>query len=188
VELVRTPTPNAAIGAFLKRVQTEPALRQQVLSSTSSIDALQKVAAANGLTVSTADLQNYFAPWQLLVSSLRGLLQRKVINEQQFQQYAGFAPSDPSISGFGSGVDHDLLAAAISASGWATKATDLSSLSAPIATVVFPATAVIIGGFEGQRYTFHDLGDMLATSFSDTLDDMSQSVENLHDQVSSVFS
>jgi len=71
VALVKTPTPNATIGAFLKRVQSDPKLRQQILASTSSYDALQKVAMANGLAVTALDLQNYLSPWSLLVSLLR---------------------------------------------------------------------------------------------------------------------
>src|SRR5205814_10047884 len=84
--MLRTPAPTAAVTEFLKTVDTKPELKKQFLSSATSYEALQKVAAANGVKLSTADLRNYVEPWQVMTSLLRGMLDRKIINEQQLKK------------------------------------------------------------------------------------------------------
>jgi hypothetical protein len=187
IALIKTPVPNAAIGAFMKRVQTEPALKKQFLAASSSFDALQKVATANGLAVTALDLQNYLTPWQLFVSLLKDLLSRGIINTQQFQDHAGFAPNDGSLSGLGQDVDLSLAQAALSASGWATKLTPISDFSLPIGALIFPTTAVIIGGYEGQTFTFKQLGNMFAQGFEDALEGAAEQLEDFHNTLANIF-
>jgi hypothetical protein len=185
IDLMRTPAPSAQISAFLIKMNADPALAKQVLAAGSNYDAVQRVAAANGLAVTSADLASYIDPWRVLLTLLRGLLERKVITEEQFQKYADYPSS--TISGFGPDVDRGMMAGLLSASRWATKSTNLSNLSMPIAVIVFPSTAVIIGGLEGQQFTFGQLGSMIQQSFSDALDGMATAVDNFHNSVNSVF-
>jgi hypothetical protein len=187
VQLIKTPSPNAAIGAFMKRVQSDPVLRQQFLSAATSDDALQRIAAANGLAISTVELQNYLEPWGLFVSLLAGLVDRNVITAEQFEAHAGFPIEEHSISGYGKDVDLILIGAALSAASWATKSTPISELSIPIATLIFPTAAVIIGGFEGQTFNFNQIGDMLRESFSEALEQMAAQLEGFRDQLASIF-
>lgn len=188
VHLIRTPAPGTAISAFMKRVIVEPALRAQFLGAATSYDALAKIAAANGVVVTPLDLQNYIGPWATFVSLLAGLLAKKTITESQFETYAGFASGDSSLSGFGQDVDMDMMRGILSAASWATKGTELSSLSMPVGVVVFPATAIIMGGLTGQRFSWGDVGNMFENSFSDALEATSESVQNFGSNVSSIFS
>lgn len=187
IYLMKTPTPNKAIGAFMKRVQSDANLRKQFFASATSYDALEKVATANGLAVSALDLQNYLTPWLVFASLLDGLLGRKVITAQQYEEHTGFAPDDGSISGFGHDVDVSLIKAALSASSWASRLSPLSDLSAPIATLIFPTAAVVVGGYEGQTFSFSQLGNMFEQSFSDALEGTAQQLEDFHDNLSSIF-
>jgi hypothetical protein len=188
VALLRTPTSNAAVSAFLQRVDSNPALKKQILSSASSYEALQRVVSANGLAVAPLDLQNYLAPWQLLANLLKGLLNRKVITEKQFQEHAGFASRDSSLSGYGPDIDQEIMDALLSAAGWATKLPGFGNLKVPVAAIIFPSTAIIMGGFEGQSFTFSQIGDMFAQSFSLALEHMMGALDAFQDSVSSIFS
>jgi hypothetical protein len=148
---------------------------------------LQAVVTANGLVVTALDLQNYIAPWALLVDLLKGLLDRKAITEEQFQHYSGFPSSDSSISGLGPGADRSMMAGLLSASRWAARSVGVSNLQLPIAAVIFPSTAIIIGGFEGQTFSFNQLGSLFQQSFSEALEGMATSLENLHSSVNGIF-
>lgn len=187
IYLMKTPTPNKAIGAFMKRVQNEPALRKQFLSAATSYDSLAQVAAANGLVVSALDLQNYLAPWVLFSTLLDGLLGRKVITPQQYEDHTTFAPDDGSISGYGQDVDIAMVTGALTAAGWAARLSPLSDLSAPIATLVFPTSAIVIGGYEGQRFSFSQLGTLFEQSFSDALEATAEQLEDFHDNLAGIF-
>lgn len=187
IALIKTPAPSAAIGAFMKRMNANPALKKQFLAASGNYDAMTKVAMANGLVVTALDLQHYLTPWQVFVDLLRGLLQRGVITETQFEDHAGFPSNDGSLSGFGQDTDLSLMQASLSAAGWASRLTPVSDFSMSIGTLIFPSTAIVVGGMEGQRYSFKELGNMFAQGFSDALEATAQQLEDFHDTMSSIF-
>lgn len=185
--LKKTAPANEAIVAFLRRVHADPSLREQFAAATTSLDAFAKFAAANGLNVPRQELEDYLAPFELLSSLLRGLLDRGVITKEQFEERAGFSSSEYSRSGLGGVVDADLFGAAFAAAGWATKASVFSSLQYPIGVLVFPATAVMIGGLEGRSFTFREIGDMIADSFLAALQSMAATLTQFRETVSGIF-
>ena len=187
VAMLRTPAPTAAVTEFLKTVDAKPELKKQFLSSATSYEALQKVAAANGVKVSTADLRNYVEPWRVMTSLLRGMLDRKIINEQQFKKYTNFAPSETSVAGFGHDVDREIFEAVLSAAGWATRVGGLSNLKVPIAVIIFPSTAIIMGGLEGQTFTFKEIGNLFAQSFSLALEHAVNALDAFQESIGGIF-
>ncbi|MDQ3282254.1 MAG: Nif11-like leader peptide family natural product precursor [Acidobacteriota bacterium] len=186
--MMKTPAPNAQIAAFLQRVQNDATLRKQFLAAATSYDALAQVAAANGVTISAQDLQNYIDPWAVFTSLLQGLRISKVIGDQQFQTYAGYDPSDDSISGFGHDVDVEMMQGILSAAGNAVRGTEFSSLGMPIGVVVLPAAGILIGGLSGQTYSWGEVGTMFENSFEDALEAASDSVQDFGSSVSNLFS
>ncbi len=189
VDTLRTPvTSNGAIVAFLQRVQGDLTLRRKFLSAATSYDSLARFAAANGLTASATDLKNFLSPFELLSSLLKGLLDRGVINKKQFEERAGFSFTEyAGISGMGRDIDEQLFAAAFSASGWATKIAGFKDLKYPIGIIIFPVTAVVIGGFEGKTFSFAQIGNMLAESFTMALETLAASLEQFRESVRSIF-
>lgn len=186
-ETMKMPAPNAQIAAFLKRVQGDPALMQQFLAAATSYAALAQFAAANGLSVSATDLQNYIQPWATFTSLLQGLRSDNVITSQQFQSYAGYDPDSGGISGYGHDTDVEIMQGIMSAAGNAVRGTDFSSLGMPIGVVVFPAAAIVMGGLTGQTYSWGDVGNMFENSFEDGLEGAADAVNDFGSSVSSVF-
>jgi uncharacterized protein YceH (UPF0502 family) len=186
-ETMKMPAPNAQISAFLKRVQGDPTLMQQFLTSATSYDALAQFAAANGLSVSATDLQNYIQPWATFTSLLQGLRNDNVISSQQFQSYAGYDPDSAGISGYGHDTDVEIMQGIMSAAGNAVRGSDFSALGMPIGVVVFPAAAIVIGGLSGQTYSWGDVGNMFESSFEDGLEGAADAVNDFGSSVSSVF-
>lgn len=188
VTLILSQSANAAIGAFLRRVHEEPALHKAFLGAARDHDSLQRVAAANGLDIATSEWKTYLDPWQVLVTLLEKLLKQGSITAAQFEEKAGYPISDLDKPDFSSDVYRALLAAALSASTWAMRLRNISNLSVPIACVVFPTTAVIIGGYEGEQFSFVQLGEMFRDTFTNALESIADTLENFHNSVSSVFS
>jgi hypothetical protein len=187
VALMKTPAPTKVIGGFLKKMNANPALKKQYLSSAGSYDALAAIAVANGAIVTALDMQNYLTPWQIFVQMLRALLTAGTISPQQFTDHAGFAPDDGGISGMGLAADIALMEASVSAAGWATKLMPISNFSMPIGALVFPTSAIVIAGMEGQTFTSHDVGNMFAQSYSDAMATTADQLNSFHDDVSSIF-
>lgn len=185
--LKKTVPANEAIVAFLRRVHADPNLRKQFVAAATSHDAFASFAAANGLNVPRQDLEDYLSPFELLSSLLRGLLDRGVITKEQFEERAGFSSSEYSQSGMGRDVDEQLFGAVFSAAGWATKASVFSSVQYPIGVLVFPATAVMVGGLEGRSFTFRQIGDMIADSFLMALQSLAATLTQFRETVRGIF-
>ena len=185
--LKMTVPTNGAIVAFLRRVHADPDLRKRFVAAATSHDAFADFAAANGLDVPRQDLEDYLSPFELLSSLLRGLLDRGVITKAQFEERAGFSSSEYGQSGMGRDVDEQLFGAVFSAAGWATKASAFSNLQYPIGVLVFPATAVMVGGLEGRSFTFREIGDMIADSFLMALQSLAATLTQFRETVRGIF-
>jgi hypothetical protein len=186
-KLLKAPNDDANINAFLKRTEADPALRKQVLEAAKSYEELAKVAAANGLAASPAEMAKYFSSWEFLASMMKALLDRKVITEAQFQERAGFSAREYSASGMGRDLDQDIMAGVLSATGWVGKMTGLSNAKVPMAAIIFPATVVIVGGLEGKTFEFKQLGEMFAQSFLFALEGMVAALENFRETIGRIF-
>ena len=77
--------------------------------------------------------------------------------------------------------------AVLSAAGWATRVGGLSNLKVPIAVIIFPSTAIIMGGLEGQTFTFKEIGNLFAQSFSLALEHAVNALDAFQESVGGIF-
>ena len=181
---------NADVVALLRRVHLDSGLRSRFVAAGTRdafLDAFARFAAANRVDVPRQDLEDFLAPFELLSSTLRGLVERGVITEEQFEERANFSFSEYSQSGMGRDVDQELFGAVFSAAGWATKASVFANLQYPIGVLVFPATAVMVGGLEGRSFTFREIGQMIQDSFLMALQSLAQTLTQFREAVRGLF-
>jgi hypothetical protein len=187
VDLLLTRAPNKELGAFMKRVHAEPALRKEFLAAATSYDSLAAFCVGKGVKVTSDDLRNYVAPWTMLTGGLQRLLDEKKITKPQFETYAGFASDDGSLTGLGHDVDIEMMRGILSASGWATKKTFLEDAKFPIGVLVFASAPIILNALEGRTMSFGRLGDIFKESVYTGLEAAAQSLEQFRGSVKDTF-
>lgn len=186
-KLMKSTNHDAQISAFLKRASEDPSTRLKLVGAARNYDEVARIAAAQGLTKSAAELEKYFASWRFLSSMMKGLRDRGAITEEQFRERAGFPSADYGMAGFGPGVDLSIMGGVLSATGWAGKLVGMSSAKVPMAAIIFPTTVVIVGGLEGRTFNFKQLGDMFAQSFLLALEGMVESLEHFRESMGRIF-
>ena len=187
-ELLKRPNQDTTLSGLLHAAGSDPNKKRQWLQAAKNYDEVTRVARDQGANVSTADVASYFAPWRFLAGMAKKLLDRKAITEAQFQKVSGFPSSDYNVSGMGSEVDKELLGGLLNAIGILGFASGVARWKLPIAAILFPAAAVIIGDFEGETHSFQEIGNMIRDSFVEGLEQMGDATEELHDKVSGMFS
>lgn len=66
-------------------------------------------------------------------------------------------------------------------------ASAFSNLQYPIGVLVFPATAVMVGGLEGRSFTFREIGDMIEDSFLMALQSLAATLTQFRETVRGIF-
>jgi hypothetical protein len=183
--LIKTGGSDEELTGFFKKASAEPELRKQLQQASKNYDALRAVGVARGVVRTQAEWQSYMSAWEFLGSMMKGLKQRGVLTDAQFEQRTGY--SYASTQEFFDGVSDTIMGGVLAATGWTGKLTGLSDLKAPIAALIFPVTIVMMDGFEGRTFNFQQLSSMFRDSFLLALEGMTAALGELQHTLSSIF-
>lgn len=186
-KLIRAPHNDEEINAFFNRASETPPLREKLIAAAKNYTELARVVSANGLKKSPAQLEQYLASWKFLSLMMRAMVERGAMTPEEFKERAGFAYKEWGIAGLGKDMDVEIMGGVLSATGWAGKILGISSAKVPMAAIIFPATAVIMGGMNGEKFNFNQLGNMFAQSFQMALEGMVLALEDLSHTFSKFF-
>jgi hypothetical protein len=166
--LIRQPTPNKGMAAFLKRVNGNKAVMDQLIAASTDYAALARAIAANGFTISPQDLQIYLSSWQFFSSVLGGLKDAGEISDAQYEERIGYKSGDYNITGLGPEADQALVGGFLSATGWVNKLDGVGDLTLPMEAFMIPVSTIMVDGLTGQNnFSFKELGPMMFDGFVD---------------------
>lgn len=185
--LLRSANVDAEMNTFLKRVSEQPDLKNKLMQGSKNYAEVARVAEREGLKKTAAEWEKYLKSWEFLTQMMKGLVERGVMNQKQFQDRAGFQYGDLNMAHLGEGIDQIIMGGVLSATGWSGKLTGLGNLKAPIAAIIFPTTIVMMDGMEGRRFEFKELGQMFAQSFLLALEGMMTALDEMRTQFDNFF-
>jgi hypothetical protein len=186
--LIRQPTPNAGMAAFLKRVNGNKAVMNQLIAASTDYNALARAISANGFAISPQDLQSYLSSWQFFSSVLTGLKDSGEISDSQYEERVGYKSGDYNITGLGPEADQALVGGFLSASGWVNKLDGVGDLTLPMEAFMIPVSTIMVDGLTGQQnFSFKELGPMMFDGFVDGMQATADGLQSFGNSVSSIF-
>lgn len=185
--LMRSANVDAEMNTFLKRASDQPDLKDKLMKASKNYGEVARVAEREGLKKTAAEWEKYLKSWEFLTQMMKGLVERGVMNQTQFQDRTGFKYGDMNMAHLGEGIDQVIMGGVLSATGWSGKISGLGNLKVPMAAIIFPTTIVMMDGMEGRRFEFKELGQMFAQSFLMALEGMVMALDEMRTQFDRFF-